>query len=149
MKTYMAKEKEINKKWYLIDGTDVVLGRLSVFVANLLRGKSKPTFTAHVDAGDFVIVINAEKIRLTGNKLKQKIHYHHSGYPGGIKGIRYDKLMSETPQKAVRLAVKGMLPHNRLGRRLITKLKIYRGEEHSHSSQNPEIIKINEYSKLK
>ncbi len=149
MKTYMAKEKEMNKRWFLIDGTDVVLGKLSVFVANLLRGKSKPTFTAHVDAGDFVIVTNAEKVRLTGNKLKQKISYRHSGYPGGIKGISYDKLMKENPEKAVRLAVKGMLPHNRLGRRVIGKLKIYRGEEHSHFAQKPEVIKINEYSKLK
>ncbi len=149
MKTYMAKEKEIKKKWYLIDGTDIVLGKLSVFAANLLRGKNKPIFTAHVDAGDFVIVINAEKVRLTGNKLKQKVFYHHSGYPGGIKGISYDKLMKENPEKAVRLAVKGMLPHNRLGRRVIGKLKIYRGEEHFHSAQKPEVIKINEYSKLK
>lgn len=149
MKTYMAKKKEINKRWYLIDGTDVVLGRLSTFVANLLRGKNKPIFTPHIDTGDFVIVINAEKIKLTGNKLKQKMDYHHSGYPGGTKYIRYDKLMKENPERAVRLAVKGMLPRNRLSNRLISKLNVYQGKEHPHLSQKPEAIKINEYSKLK
>ncbi len=149
MKTYMAKEEKVNRRWYLIDGTGVVLGRLSTFIADLLRGKSKPIFTPHVDAGDFVVVINAEKIRLTGKKLKQKMDYRHSGYPGGDKNIRYDKLMEKYPERVIKLAVKGMLPHNRLSNKLINKLKIYRGKEHPHQAQNPEIIKIRDYSKLK
>jgi large subunit ribosomal protein L13 len=121
----------------VIDASDVVLGRLATQAATLLRGKHKPTFAPHVDTGDFVIVINAGKIALTGNKRQTKVAYRHSGYPGGLKRIGYDELLSKRPDKAVHLAVKGMLPHNRLSKKLITKLKVYPGAEHPHAAQKP------------
>lgn len=139
MKTYMAKPGEVQQKWYIIDAAGKPLGRLATEAARILRGKHKPTFTPHVDTGDFVIVINAEQAVLTGNKLNQKIYYRHSGYPGGLKETKYADLMSSKPERAVEKAVKGMLPHNRLGAQQVKKLKVYRGAEHPHQAQQPEI----------
>ncbi|MFB0526437.1 MAG: 50S ribosomal protein L13 [bacterium] len=142
MKTFVPKKENIEKRWYLIDASGLVLGRLATKIAQLLRGKGKPIFSPHMDTGDYVIIINAGKVLMTGKKLQQKFHFTHSGYPGGAKFTRYDKLMTENPEKAIRLAVKGMLPSNKLGDRLITKLKIYRGSEHPHGAQKPQVIKI-------
>ncbi len=145
MRTYSPKPAEITRQWHVIDATDVVLGRLATQTAQLLRGKHKPIFAPHVDTGDFVIIVNAGKIALTGNKRAQKIAYRHSGYPGGLKQIGYEELLAKRPDRAVELAVKGMLPHNRLGRQLITKLKVYAGPEHPHAAQQPvpfELIQI-------
>lgn len=138
MKTYMAKPKEIERKWYLIDAENKVLGRLATQVANILRGKHKATYTPHLDTGDFVVVINASKVRLTGNKLEKKIKYRHTGYPGGIKAKRYEKIMAEKPEQAVYEAVRGMIPHTKLGHAQIKKLKVYAGTEHPHEPQKPE-----------
>lgn len=139
MKSYMAKPNEVERKWYVIDAKDKVLGRLSTEVASILRGKNKPIYTPHVDTGDHVIIINADKIKLTGNKLKQKNYTYHTGYPGGLRQVPYRELMEKNPEKIIELAVKGMLPKNRLGRSMIKKLKVYRGEEHKHEAQQPEI----------
>jgi large subunit ribosomal protein L13 len=144
MGTYAAKPSDINKEWLILDATDIPLGRLATRVANLLRGKHKPTYTPHIDTGDFVIVINAEKVRLTGNKLEKKQYYRHSGYIGGLKTIGYDKLMAEKPEFVIRKAVKGMLPHNRIGRAQLRKLKVYSGTEHKHEAQKPREIRIEE-----
>lgn len=138
MKTFMAKPEEYQRKWYVIDAEGQSLGRLASEVATILRGKHTPQYTPHVDTGDFVIVINAEKVVLTGNKLKQKKYYYHTGYPGGIKEVPYETMMAKRPEKAIELAVKGMLPHNRLGRAQFKKLKVYRGAQHPHQSQKPE-----------
>lgn len=137
--TYMAKPSEVEKKWYVLDATDKPLGRVATEAARLLRGKHKPTFTPHIDTGDNVIVINAEKAILTGKKLEQKYYYHHSGYPGGIKSISYRRLMETKPELAMELAIKGMIPHNRLGRQIMKKVRIYRGAEHCHQAQKPEV----------
>ena len=137
--TYMAKPSEVEKKWYVLDASDKPLGRVASEAARLLRGKHKPTFTPHIDTGDHVIVINAEKAILTGKKLDQKYYYHHSGYPGGIKSISYRRLMETKPELAMELAIKGMIPHNRLGRQIMKKVRVYRGEEHSHKAQKPEV----------
>jgi large subunit ribosomal protein L13 len=137
VRTYSPKPGEIERQWHVIDASDVVLGRLATHAATLLRGKHKPTFAPHVDMGDFVIVINASKIALTGNKRQSKMAYRHSGYPGGLKQVSYDELLTKRPDRAVELAVKGMLPHNRLGRKLIGKLKVYAGAEHPHAAQMP------------
>ncbi|MDO4581320.1 MAG: 50S ribosomal protein L13 [Bacillota bacterium] len=137
--TYMAKPADIEKKWYIIDAADRALGRTATEAARLLRGKHKPIFTPNIDTGDFVIVINAEKALLTGNKLAQKKYYRHSGYPGGLKEISYDDLMAKRPVLAVEKAIKGMLPHNRLGRAQGRKLKVYAGSEHPHAAQQPEL----------
>jgi large subunit ribosomal protein L13 len=134
----MAKPAEVEHKWYVIDAKGQVLGRLASEVAAILRGKHKPIYTPHVDTGDFVIIINAANIRLTGNKLQDKKHYHHSGYTGGIKEITYEDLLRKKPEKAIEYAVRGMLPHNRLGRAMFKKLKVYRGGEHPHQAQLPE-----------
>lgn len=142
VKTFVPKKENIEKKWYLIDASGLVLGRLATKTAELLRGKGKPIFSPQMDTGDYVIIINAEKVLLTGKKLQQKFHFTHSGYSGGARLTRYDKLMTQNPEKAIRLAVKGMLPSNRLSDRLITKLKIYRGREHPHGAQKPQVIKI-------
>ncbi len=142
MKTYMAKPADVDRKWYVIDASNQTLGRLATEVATILRGKHKPTFTPHVDTGDFVIVINAEKVRLTGNKLSQKKYQHHSGYPGGLKEMDYRTLLQRRPEKAIELAVKGMLPHNRLGDQMYKKLKVYRGSEHPHQAQKPELREL-------
>ncbi|MGB9804948.1 50S ribosomal protein L13 [Desulfofundulus sp.] len=138
-KTYMAKPGEIERKWYILDGTGKPLGRLAAEAARILRGKHRPQFTPHVDTGDHVIVINAEKVILTGNKLKKKKYIRHSGYPGGLKVTGYDELMARRPELAVRKAIEGMLPHNRLGARMARKLRVYRGENHPHQAQKPEV----------
>ena len=140
--TYMAKPSEVEKKWYVLDASDKPLGRVASEAARLLRGKHKPTFTPHIDTGDHVIVINAEKAILTGKKLDQKYYYHHSGYPGGIKSISYRRLMETKPELAMELAIKGMIPHNRLGRQIMKKVRVYRGEEHRHQAQKPEVLEI-------
>ncbi|MEE0775462.1 MAG: 50S ribosomal protein L13 [Bacillota bacterium] len=136
--TYMAKPSEVEKKWYVLDASDKPLGRVASEAARLLRGKHKPTFTPHIDTGDNVIVINAEKAILTGKKLDQKYYYRHSGYPGGLKSISYRKLMETKPELAMELAIKGMIPHNRLGRQIMKNVRIYRGAEHCHQAQKPE-----------
>ncbi|MBB5075085.1 50S ribosomal protein L13 [Nonomuraea sp. NPDC050547] len=137
MRTYSPKPADVERQWYVIDATDVVLGRLASHVATLLRGKHKPIFANHVDTGDFVIVINAEKIALSGNKLEQKKAYRHSGYPGGLRSVTYGELMEKRPDRAVEKAVKGMLPKNSLGRKMAKKLKVYAGSEHPHQAQQP------------
>lgn len=138
----MAKADEIERKWYVIDAEGKVLGRLAAEIASVLRGKKKPIFTPHVDCGDFVIVINADKVVLTGNKLNQKIHAYHTGYPGGRKEVVYAEMMEKRPEKVIELAVKGMLPKNRLGRKMIKKLKVYAGNEHPHAAQSPEVYEF-------
>lgn len=138
----MAKPAEVDRKWYVIDATDQTLGRLSSEVASILRGKHKPSYTPHVDTGDFVIVINAEKIKLSGDKLHQKMYRHHTGYPGGLKEMDYATLLQKKPEKAIEAAVKGMIPHNRLGRVMYTKLKVYTGNEHPHQAQKPEVREL-------
>ncbi|HVE92753.1 MAG TPA: 50S ribosomal protein L13 [Actinomycetota bacterium] len=138
MKTYSAKPGEVPRHWYVVDATDQVLGRLATQIAVVLRGKHKPQFTPHLDTGDFVIVVNAEKIKLTGNKLEKKLFHRHSGYPGGLRSIEYGKLLQTHPERAVEKAVWGMLPKRRLGRQQIRKLKVYRGPEHPHEAQKPE-----------
>ncbi|HHY36353.1 MAG TPA: 50S ribosomal protein L13 [Firmicutes bacterium] len=136
--TYMAKPQEIQRKWYVLDAAGKPLGRLATEAARILRGKHKPIYTPHIDTGDHVIVINAEKVVLTGNKLKQKEYIRHSGYPGGLKRTRYEKLLQEKPELVVEKAIKGMLPHNRLGRAMARKLRVYRGPDHKHQAQVPE-----------
>jgi len=136
--TYMAKLNELQRKWYIIDGEGKVLGRLAAEAARILRGKHKPEFTPNVNTGDHVIIINADKVILTGKKLEQKMYYRHSGFPGGLKQVRYDKLMQTRPERAVQKAVTGMLPHNTLGRDMATKLRVYRGSDHPHQAQQPE-----------
>jgi large subunit ribosomal protein L13 len=138
MKTYQAKQEEIERKWFLVDAREKTLGRMATKIAHILKGKHKPVFTPHVDTGDFVVVINAAKVHLTGKKWKQKIYYHHSGYPGGIKSISAEKLRSQRPEEIIRKAIKGMLPKNPLGRKMFKKLKVYAGEEHPHQAQKPE-----------
>lgn len=138
VRTYTPKPGDVEKKWYIIDATDVVLGRLAAQVATLLRGKHKPNFAPNADTGDFVVIINAEKVALTGSKREQKIAYHHSGYPGGLKATSYTELLAANPEKAVLKAVAGMLPKNTLGRQQLSKLKVYRGSEHPHAAQKPE-----------
>jgi large subunit ribosomal protein L13 len=137
MKTYSAKPGEITREWYLVDAEGKTLGRLATQIADTLRGKRKPQYTPHVDTGDFVIVVNAEKIQVTGNKLDQKRYYRHSGYPGGIRSRTLREQLDRRPTEVLRVAVKGMLPKNRLARQQITKLKIYAGPEHPHEAQNP------------
>jgi large subunit ribosomal protein L13 len=140
--TYSPKPGEIERRWHVIDAADVVLGRLATQAATLLRGKHKPTFAPHVDTGDFVIVVNAGKIALTGNKRQTKVAYRHSGYPGGLRAVTYTELLAKRPERAIELAVRGMLPHNRLGRQLIKKLKVYAGPEHPHAAQQPQPFEI-------
>ena len=142
MKTYMAKAEEVQRKWYVVDATDLVLGRLASNVANILRGKNKPTYTPSVDTGDFVIIVNCDKVRLTGKKLEKKFHTYHTGYVGGLKQIQYKKLMEEKPEKAVLLAVKGMLPKNSMGRNQLKRLRVFAGAEHPHIAQKPEELVI-------
>ena len=140
MSTFMAKAGEVERKWYVIDASGKTLGRLAVQVADLLRGKNKPTFTPHVDCGDFVIVVNAEKMVLTGKKAEQKFYYHHTGYIGHMKAVRYDNLMENKPEMALELAVKGMIPSNTLGRKAMTRLHVYKGAEHKHEAQQPIVL---------
>lgn len=142
MKTYVAKPQDIERKWYVVDAADQPLGRLASEVAKVLRGKHKPTFTPFIDTGDFVIVINAEKVKLTGKKWENKIYYHHSMYPGGLKTTTYDKLRAKKPELVVEKAIKGMLPKNALGRDQYRKLKVYAGAEHPHQAQQPEVYEL-------
>jgi large subunit ribosomal protein L13 len=137
LRTYTPKPAEVTRTWHVIDATDVVLGRLASQTAILLRGKHKTTFAPHVDGGDFVIIINADKVALTGAKLEQKKAYHHSGFPGGLKSTSYQELLAKNPAKAVEKAVRGMLPHTTLGREQLTHLKVYAGPEHPHAAQKP------------
>lgn len=142
MKTEVAKIENVKRDWYIVDAQDVVLGRLSTQIANVLRGKNKPTFTPSVDTGDFVIVINAEKIALTGRKLADKIYYNHSGFVGGLKEISAGKLLEKKPEDLIKKAVKGMLPHNKLSRHMLSKLKIYAGGDHPHAAQQPKALTL-------
>ncbi len=139
MSTFMAKPAEVERKWYIIDAAGKPLGRVASAAASILRGKIKPTFTPNVDCGDFVIILNAEQAVLTGNKLEQKYYRYHTGYVGGLKEIKYKTLMAEKPEKAMTLAVKGMLPHNTIGAKALTRLRVYAGAEHEHAAQNPEV----------
>lgn len=136
-KTYMARSGEVEKNWYVIDAAGKPLGRIATQIARLLRGKHKPAYTPHVDTGDHVVVINAEKVVLTGKKADQKVYYRHTGYVGGLKEISFREMITEKPERVIHIAVKGMLPHNRLGRAMLKKLKVYRGNEHPHKAQNP------------
>ncbi len=142
MKTFSAKKEEVKRSWYVVDATDKTLGRLSTEIANRLRGKHKPEFTPHVDTGDYVIVVNAEKIVVTGNKTTDKLYHHHTGYPGGIKSITFDKLIDKAPERIIEKAVKGMMPKNKLSRAMLSKLKVYAGNEHPHSAQQPTPLEI-------
>ena len=142
MSTFMAKAETIERKWYIIDAADKPLGRTAVKAADILRGKHRPEFTPHVDCGEFVIIINADKAVLTGNKLEDKYYHHHSGYIGGLKSIQYKTLMAEKPELAMTLAVKGMIPHNKLGDAAITRLKVYAGAAHNHEAQKPEAVEF-------
>ncbi len=141
-KTYMAKPGEVTREWYVVDASGKTLGRLATEIARILRGKHKPQYTPHVDVGDFVIVINAEKIAVTGRKLDQKRYYRHSGYPGGLHSITLRRMLEKHPERVIRLAVKGMLPKNRLGRRMLKKLKVYAGPEHPHQAQQPKPLDL-------
>ncbi len=143
MKTFVAKPGEVQRKWYIVDAEGKPLGRLASEVAKILRGKHKPIYSPSVDTGDHVIVLNAEKVVLTGKKLDQKIYRHHSGFPGGMKELKYRTFMATKPEKAVELAIKGMLPKNSLGRAMYRKLKVYKGSEHEHQAQKPEALEIN------
>ena len=140
MTTYNAKKGEIQRGWFLVDAEGQVLGRLATEIAARLKGKHKPVYTPHVDTGDFIVVVNAGKVVLTGNKLKDKIYYHLTGYPGGIKSISAGKLLQEKPEEVLRKAVRGMLPKNTLGRAMLKKLKIYAGSDHNHAAQCPKVI---------
>jgi len=142
MKTLFAKNTDVIRKWHIVDADGMVVGRLASRVAAILRGKTKPIYTPHVDTGDFVIVLNAAKARFTGNKLEQKKYYHHSGYPGGLKMKTAKDIMNETPERIIMSAVKGMLPKNALGKQQLRKLKVYKNNEHSHKAQNPEILNL-------
>lgn len=142
MKTYFATNENTEHNWYVVDATDKVLGRLATQIAKCLRGKHKPEYTPHADAGDYVIVINAEKIKVTGKKEQDKIYYRHSGYPGGIKETTFEKMLDKDPTRVIELAVKGMLPKNPLGRAMLRKLKVYAGSEHPHEAQQPKEINL-------
>lgn len=139
MSTYMANADTVERKWYILDAAGVPMGKTAVLAADILRGKTKPSYTPHVDCGDFVIILNAEKAVLTGKKLEQKYYYTHSGYVGGLKAVQYSRLMNEKPDLAMRLAVKGMLQKNKLASGQLTRLKIFRGAEHTHQAQKPEV----------
>lgn len=147
MKSFMANPTNVERKWYVVDATNIALGRLASQVASILRGKNKPTYTPHVDTGDYVIVINSDKVKLTGKKLQQKMYRHHTGYIGNMKEENYQKLMEERSDFAVELAVKGMLPKTNLGREMLKKLKVYKGSEHNHQAQQPEVLVLKEGNK--
>lgn len=142
MSTFMAKAGEVNRSWYVLDATDKPLGRVAAKAAELLRGKQKVTFTPHVDCGDHVIIINAEKAILTGKKLDQKYYRHHTGWVGGLKEVKYSTLMQENPEKAMTLAVKGMIPDTTIGRKALTRLRVYKGAAHNHAAQKPETFEF-------
>ncbi len=142
MKTYQAKKEELERKWYLVNADGKVLGRLSTELVKILKGKNKPIYTPHMDTGDFVVVVNAGKVTLTGKKMKDKVYYHHTGFPGGIKEMNAEKLLAKKPTEMIRMAVKGMLPKNSLGRQMLRKLKIYAGPKHPHEAQNPTPLEL-------
>ncbi len=144
MKTYFANNETADQKWYVVDAADKVLGRLATQIASYLRGKHKPEYTPHADVGDYVIVLNADQIKVTGNKAKDKIYYRHSGYPGGLKEMTFEKLHAKDPTSVIEIAVKGMLPKNPLGREMLRKLKVYAGAEHPHSAQQPVTISLDQ-----
>ncbi|PLY03683.1 MAG: 50S ribosomal protein L13 [Desulfuromonas sp.] len=142
MSTQVAKQSEVNRSWYVVDINDQVLGRAATEIARILRGKHKPIYSPSVDTGDFVIVLNADKVKLTGNKLADKKYYHHTGFPGGIRSITAEKLIEKKPEELIMKAVKGMLPKNRLGRQMIKKLKVYSGGDHPHAAQQPKTLSL-------
>jgi len=142
MKTYSAKTNEVDQAWLLVDAEGQTLGRMAAEIAHRLRGKHKPEFTSHIDTGDFVVVVNCEKVKVTGNKAKDKIYHAHSGYPGGLKSISFEKLIERAPERVIENAVKGMLPKNALGRAMFKKLKVYAGSEHPHGAQQPQAVKF-------
>ena len=142
MKTFMPKAADITRQWYVVDAEGLALGRVASQVANILRGKNKPIYTPNVDTGDYVVIINASKVILTGKKLDQKIYYHHSGYAGGLKATKYSKLMAEKPEFAVKTAVLGMMPKGPLGRQMARKLRVYAGTEHEHEAQKPTVLEL-------
>ncbi len=142
MKTFSAKPESVQRNWYVVDAEKKVLGRLAAEVARRLRGKHKPEYTPHVDTGDYIIVVNAEKIAVTGNKYNDKMYYHHTGYPGGIKGVSFRNMIEKHPTRVIEKAVKGMLPRNKLGRSMLSKLKVYTGTEHAHQAQQPKVLEI-------
>ena len=142
MKTISAKPAEVTRDWYLVDATDKTLGRLSTEIARRLRGKHKPVYTPHVDTGDYIVVVNVEKIRVTGNKTTDKMYYHHTGFIGNLKSISFDKLQKKAPERILEKAVKGMLPRNPLGRAMFRKLKVYAGPKHNHSAQQPQPLEL-------
>ena len=142
MKTISAKKETVTRDWYVVDATDKTLGRLSTEIANRLRGKHKPEFTPHVDTGDYIVVVNAEKVKVTGNKSTDKLYHHHTGYPGGIKSYSFEKLIDRAPERVLQRAVKGMLPKNPLGRAMFKKLKVYAGANHNHAAQQPQPLEI-------
>jgi len=137
MKTFSAKPAEVRRDWYVVDATGKTLGRLSTEIARRLRGKHKPEYTPHVDTGDYIVVVNAEKLRVTGNKLKDKIYHHHTGYIGNLKSVSLEKMLDETPERVLQFAVKGMLPRGPLGRQMLSKLRVFAGPSHSHAAQQP------------
>jgi large subunit ribosomal protein L13 len=147
MDTFFPKEADLDKKWYVADANQIVLGRLSAKIASILRGKHKATYTPHTDTGDFVIVINAEKVKMTGNKLEQKTYARYSGYPGGLREVNAKTLLATKPEEVIRLSVRGMLPKNALGRKMLKKLKVYKGSEHPHKAQMPEALDTKEVSR--
>lgn len=142
MKSFIAKPHEVERKWYVVDAEGKTLGRVASQVATVLRGKNKPTFTPHVDCGDYVIVINAEKVEVTGKKRREKVYKHHTGYPGGLRETTFDKLIEKKPEEIIRHAVKGMMPKGKLGRQMYKKLKVYAGPEHGHAAQKPEKLEF-------
>jgi len=142
VKTYTAKASDIKHEWYLIDAKDKVLGRVATEIARRLRGKHKPEYTPHMDNGDYLVVINADKVRVTGRKAAQKVYYRHSGYPGALKSITFEKLIQRAPHRVIELAVKGMLPRGPLGRAMFRKLRVYAGSQHKHEAQQPRVLEI-------
>ena len=142
MKTVSANKESVRHNWFVVDATNKTLGRLSTQIANRIRGKHKPEYTPHVDTGDYVVVVNAEKVKVTGKKTTHKVYYRHTGYPGGIKSVTFAELMQSSPEKAIEHAVKGMMPRNKLSRAMLGKLKIYAGNEHPHSAQQPEPLDL-------
>lgn len=142
MKTFSAKPETVKRDWYVVDATGLTLGRLATEIATRLRGKHKPEYTPHVDTGDYIVIINAEKVNVTGAKAQDKIYYSHSGFPGGIKSISFEKLIQRAPERVIEIAVKGMLPKNPLGRAMYRKLKVYKGAAHPHTAQQPQELKI-------
>jgi large subunit ribosomal protein L13 len=142
MKTFSANPEKVNREWYVIDASDKVLGRMAAQIAHRLKGKHKPEYTPHVDTGDYIVVVNAEKVAVTGNKANDKVYYHHTGFPGGIKETSFRELVEDHPERIIEKAVKGMLPSNKLGRAMFSKLKVYAGEQHRHEAQQPKVLEI-------